>query len=485
MSAEAEKREILPIQYRQKVNLLELDQVEQIHEASLEILQKIGIKMPHRGVQDILAEAGATVNREQNRVYFSPTLVEEALKKAPANYILCARLAYNDLPLDGKQGYLTLDGCGLQVQDLTTGQLRKSTLKDLEQATLVADYMNEIAFLWPIISAQDCPVSRQPLHELAAQLTWSGKHVQAMTAVNGESARGSVEIAALVAGGSEQLRRRPIISNFQCSISPLAYDPEGLEAAMVFAAAGVPTGFLTMQIGCSTAPATVAGSLAQANAEVLAGLVFLQIYKPGAPTFYGSCATVMELSSGAVCCGGPEDFQLQAFSAQMARYYNLPANVGTFATGAKASNWHAGVENAISGMASVYSGADMMCGAGLLAGAVIFSYEQLLMDCEIYDLIRRSTAGIKVDRETLALETISAVGPEGHFMVEPHTLAHMRELWQPAVINRAPYGKWQAEGCREAEERARDKARWILDNHRPVPLDEQLAEEINQVIERY
>lgn len=485
MQTDQNKRTINKVYYKNYLDLLEPEQVSMIHEVSLTILEKVGVSMPHPKALNILAQAGAKVDQDSGRVYFPPALIEEALKKAPPAYTLCARLPENDLMLGGKHGYLTLDGSGLTVKDLKTGQLRRSTLKDLEEATLVADYLKEIAFLWPVVSAQDCPVSRQPLHELAAQFSMSGKHVQAMTAVDGPAARGSVEIAALVAGGKEILRKRPIISNFQCSISPLAYDPQGLEAAMVFAEAGIPTGFLTMQICCSTAPATIAGSMAQANAEVLAGITFLQLFCPGAPTFYGSCATVMELGSGAVTAGGPEDFQMQAFCAQMARYYNLPSNVGTFATGAKASNWHAGVENTLSGVLSMLAGADMMCGAGLTAGAVIFSFEQLLMDCEIYELTRRSIAGLEVTPETLALETISSVGPGGHFMTEPHTLKHMRSLWQPSVMNRAPYGKWQAEGCLEAEERANERARFILDNHRPVPLEEGLLREINQVIESY
>ena len=479
------KRNVRPVRYADKLDLLKAGQVETIHRASLQILEKVGIRMPHPGVLQILAEAGARVDRSNNLVYFPAGLVEAALKKAPPTYTLCARDPVNDLPVDGTCGYLSLDGSGLQVLDLESGRVRKSALKDLQQATLVADYLEQIAFLWPVVSAQDCPRNLQPLHELAAQLNYSTKHVQAMTAVNPASARGSVEIAAAVAGGSDALRRRPIISNFQCSISPLAYDPEGLEAAMIFAAAGIPTGFLTMQIGCSTAPATLAGSLAQANAEILAGITFLQLFQPGSPTFYGSCATVMELRSGTVACGGPEDFILQALSAQMARFYDLPSNVGTFSTGAKASNWHAGVENAISGTVSVFSGADMMCGAGLLAGAVIFSFEQLLLDCEIFEIIRRMAEGIVINEETLALETIARVGSNDHFMVEPHTLAHMRELWQPEVINRSPYSKWQAEGCREAPEIAREKAQWILANHRPALLEEKLQQEIGQIIAAY
>ncbi len=481
----ADNRTIKPVKFKTRVELLDQEQVKAIDQASREILEKIGVKMPLPAALDLLEEAGAKVDRQHQLVFFPPDLVGQILDRAQGSFTLCARNPFFDLPLDGDHGYLTLDGCGLQVLDLQDGRLRKSCLRDLEEAVRVADYLEQIAFLWPIVSAQDCPKSQQPLFELAALLKNSEKHVQAMTAVDPASARGSVEIAAAVAGGREALRQRPIISNFQCSISPLAYDPEGLEAAMVFADAGIPTGFLTMQIGCSTAPATLAGSLAQANAEVLAGIVFLQLYRPGTPTFYGSCATVMELRTGAVCCGGPEDFLLQAMSAQMARYYGLPSNVGTFATGAKASNWHAGAENAISGTVSAFAGADMMCGAGLLAGAVIFSFEQLLLDCEIYEMIRQTVGGIEVNAETLALDTIARVGSEDHFMVEPHTVEHMRELWQPTVINRSPYGKWQAEGCREAEENARERAKWILNNHRSSELDNRLIKEIEQIISAY
>lgn len=240
-----------------------------------------------------------------------------------------------------------------------------------------------------------------------------------------------------------------------------------------------------MQIGCSTAPATLAGNLAQGTAEILAGIVFLQAAYPGAPTFYGSCATVMELKSGGVACGGPEDFFLQAASAQMARFYRLPSNIGTFAAGAKAPNWHAGVENAVSGASSIFAGADMMCGAGLLNGARIFSFEQLLMDCEIFEIIRRTAAGIEITEETLALDTIHQVGSHNHYMAEPHTLAHLRELWQPFVIDRSPYEKWVFEGKRETLETAREKALWILKQHRPEPLEQGLEAEMEQLIDSY
>lgn len=482
---ETAKRKIAPARYHTKLNLLSPEQVERIHRASLQILEHTGMHMPHRRAQELLASRGARVDYERGMIYFPPTLVEEALAKAPATFTLCARDPDLDLVLDGKRGYLTLDGSGLQVIDLASGAVRQSTREDLEQATRVADYLEQVSFMWPVVSAQDCPQKVQPLHELAAQFKNTTKHIQAMTAVTGFAARGSVELAALVAGGREALRKRPLISNFQCSISPLSYDAESLEAALVFAEAGIPVGFMTMQIGCSTAPATLAGSLAQGNAEILAGIVFLQAAFPGAPTFYGSCATVMELKSGGVACGGPEDFFLQAASAQLARFYGLPSNIGTFATGAKASNWHAGVENAVSGAASIFAGADMMCGAGLINGARIFSFEQLLLDCEIFEIIRRTAAPVEVSDETLALEVIHQVGPNNHYMAEPHTLAHLRELWQPLVIDRSPYEKWVFEGKKEALDTAREKARLILEQHRPGPLEAGLEEEMERLLQSY
>ena len=476
---------IVSAHYCSRWNILKRKQVEAIHQASLQILEQTGIRLPHEHLQNELAARGARVDKSSNVVYWPPALVEECLASAPSSFKLCAPDPARDLFLNGEQGYLTLDGSGVQVLDFESGLVRPSTKQDLEDAARVADSLEQVAFMWPPISAQDYPRDLQPLHELDALISNTTKHIQAMTAVSPHSARGSLEIAAAVAGGMDVLKERPIISNFQCSISPLCYDAEGLEAAFIFARAGIPSGFMTMQVGSSTAPATLAGNLAIGNAEIIAGMAALQVICPGAPTFYGSCATVMELKSGGVACGGPEDFMLQAMSAQMARRYKVPSNVGTFATNAKASNWHAGVENAASGAASIFAGADMMCGAGLLNGARIFSYEQLLLDCEIFEILRRTAAGFEVTAETLALETIHRVGPGNHFMAEEHTFNHLREIWQPSVINRSAYDRWEAEGRREALQNAHDRAAEILKNHRPEILNNQTRKLIDAIIARY
>jgi trimethylamine--corrinoid protein Co-methyltransferase len=475
---------IKPVKWKTRLELLSAEEVRGIHEASLRIMERIGLVMPLSAArQDQARDLGLRVDADTQRVYFPPHIVQAALKQAPRRYTLYARNPANDLVLDGETGYLTLDGSGTDVLDMDTGAVRPSTKADLEAAVHVADALPQIAFLWPAVSARDCAPTVQPLHELEAMLTCSSKHAQAMTAVDALNARGTIEMAAEVVGGREALRQRPIISNFQCSVSPLSYDEKALEAAFIFGAAGIPIGFMNMTIGVGTAPATVAGNAVVANAEVLAGVVLFELFFPGVPTFYGSCATTMELRSGGVTAGGPEDFLLQATGCQMARFYGLPSNIGTFATGAKWYDWHAGVDNAISGAVSQFAGADMMCGAGLLHGARIFSFEQLLMDCEIYDILRAVTQGFEVNEETLALAAIEAAGPRSHFMTCPHTRAHMREVWQPSVMDRSPWDEWVRQGRPSADDRAKLKARHLLATHQPEPLP--CAGRLREIIAAY
>ncbi len=473
---------IKPVQWKTDLQVLSNDDIRQIHNASLQILEKTGVLMPldENRLND-LEDLGLQIDRQINRVRFPADLVEKAIQKAPDSYTLCARNPQNDLVLNGRQGYLGLDGTGLKVKDLDSGQIHNSTYADLADAARVADKLPQISFLWPCVSAQDRPAPTQPLYELQALAFNTEKHIQAMTAVSRLTATGSVEMAAALAGGRDALKKRPIISNFQATISPLTCDTEAMEAALIFAEAGIPTGFVTMQIGCGTAPATLAGSLALGNAEILAGLVFIQLFFPGAPVFYGSYATMMDLKSGGMTSGNPEDFLLQAGAIQLAHAYKLPITIGTFATGAHTSGWRSGVENALSGTASLLSHGDMICGAGLLEGATVFSFEQLIKDCEIFEILRHFSGGIEVSAETLALDAIHEVGPQNHFMLSEHTLSHMRAIWQPTVKGRQPHMNMGSKTS-ESDALAAEKARDILNNHHPSPppnadlLSEILAE---------
>jgi trimethylamine--corrinoid protein Co-methyltransferase len=460
---------IKPVQWKTNFQLLSIEDIAQIHEATLQILEKTGVRMPlDKQRLDDLEDLGLQIDRHTQRVRFPADIVEKAIQKAPQSYTLYARNPQNDVILNGQQGYLSLDGTGLKVKDLETGQIRNSTYADIADAARVADFLPQISYLWPCVSAQDRPAATQPLYELQALALNSEKHIQAMTAVNRLTAEGSVEMAAAMAGGRDALKKRPILSNFQATISPLTCDTEAMEAALIFAEAGIPTGFVTMQIGCGTAPATLAGNLALGNAEILAGLIFIQLFFPGAPVFYGSYATMMDLKSGGMTSGNPEDFLLQAGAIQLAHYYKLPITIGTFGTGAHTTGWRSGIENAISGMVNLLGRGDMLCGAGLLEGATVFSFEQLIKDCEIFDMLRHFSAGIDVSPETLALDAIDAVGPQNHFMLVDHTLKHMHALWQPIVKGCQPKVALGSENS-QSDSVAAEKARDILKNHHPSP----------------
>lgn len=473
---------VLPIPHSVDVRVLPEEAVERIHAGTMRVLEKVGVEVRSDTVVAALGKAGARVDAEARRVFFPESVVRDALALAPRELLLAARDPSCDLVLDGTNGYLTVDGNAAEILDLETDERRASTKEDLAQISRVADALPQVGFLWQAVAARDTPIETQPLHELHAQFANTSKHIQLMTSVNADQARGAVEIARIVAGGERDLRERPVLSAFQCSLSPLTYDGGPLDAAAVYAAAGVPCGFVAMPIACATAPATPGGALVTSNAEILAGIVALQLLAPGARTFYGACGTVMDLRSGAAACGGPEDLFFQAASAQLARHYGLPSSIGTFATGAKSADWQAGVENGLSVTASWLGGADLLCGAGLLYGARVFSIVELLLDTELFDLLRVIAGGFAVTDEDLALEVIEAVGPGGHFLAQAHTRKNMRRKWQSRFFGRETWEEWEAGGRPDPRARAKERARQILEEHVPMPLPAGVLDDIEGVI---
>jgi trimethylamine---corrinoid protein Co-methyltransferase len=408
-------------------------------------------------------------------------LIEEAIKLCPPEYTLAARDEKQDLPLDGNHVYLGTDGCGVQIIDLHSGELRTSRLQDVADIAKIADATEEIAFHWVPVSAQDKPAESRGLHELKAVWESSTKHVQTESVYNETEAYAAVEMAKLVAGDAESLRRRPPLSIMQCTASPLGHDGGSLDAALIVAGVGIPVGFMTMASCLTTGPATLAGNLAVGNAEVISAAALIQLAHPGAPFFYAAAQTSSDLRTGAYTGGGPEDFLFGAATNVLADFYNIPLSTGSFATGAKEPNWQAGIDNSLSTFMASIVMSDMLLGVGLLHGSRIWSYAQMLMDCEIFDIVYSMMKGIPVNKETLALDTIHAVGPHGHFLAQKHTRNHMRELWVPKYMDRRPYEVWLEKGD-NAPDWALEKARQIQDTHQPEPLNPDISHEFARII---
>jgi trimethylamine--corrinoid protein Co-methyltransferase len=478
----ADSHSIYSIAVDRPYDLLDAAALDTVHDRTLEVLDTVGVTVRSDRILGALADVGATVDRASGRVRFDPALVDAAISRAPRSYVLAARGPGQDLETGARRGYLALDGCAAEIVDLETGNRRPSTVSDVAEITRLADALPEIGFVWQPVAARDVPASVAPLHELSAQFANTTKHIQLMTAVTPATAASAVEMARIVAGGADALRARPLVSSFQCSVSPLHYPGDALEAALVFAAAGIPAGFVAMPISAATAPATAAGTIVQANAEILAGIAILELLAPGAPTFYGICPTVMDLRSGAAACGGPEDVVFQLVGAQLARRYRLPSSIGTFATGAKTPDWQAGAEGALSVVASWLGGADMLCGAGLVHAARVHSSVEMLLDVELFGLVRHLAGGVSIGDDEFAIGTIADVGPGGTYLSERHTVDHMRNLWMPRFIDRQSWESWDAGGRPGPADRARDRVRRILATHQPEPLDAGIAAELDRVI---
>jgi trimethylamine--corrinoid protein Co-methyltransferase len=408
-------------------------------------------------------------------------LIEKALKTCPPVYSLAARDPQQDLSLDGNHVFVGTDGCGVEVIDINTGERRVSRLQDVRDISRIADATEHVGFHWVPVSAQDMPPETRGLHEIKAIWENSTKHVQTESVYNEREARAAIEMAALIAGGNEQLRRRPVLSLMQCSAPPLGHDGGSIDAALVAAEYGLPTGFMTMAANLTTGPATLAGNLAVGNAEVISGTALLQLAFPGAPVFYAAAQTAADLRTGGYTGGGPEDFLYGAATNVLSDFYNIPLSMGSFATGAKEPNWQAGIENSLSTFMASIVMSDMLLGVGFLHGSRIWSFAEMMMDCEIFSIIRKTMQGIVVDDETLALDTIAAVGPGGNFLSQKHTLKHMRNLFLPQFMDRRPFNEWEAKKD-DARDWALAKARSTLGTHQPDPLDEKISAEMGKII---
>lgn len=464
-----------------RMAVLSDEQVRKIHEATLWIIENVGVRFPSKRALEIWAASGAEVDADRMIVKASGQLIETALRRCPPTYPLAARAPEQDLTLDGNHVYLGTDGCGVEVLDIRTGKRRISALQDVRDIARIADGLEEVAFHWVPVSAQDAAVETRGLQEIRAIWENSTKHVQTESIYSHAEAQAAIEMASMIAGGRQALRERPVLSLMQCTASPLGHDGGSVDAALLAAEAGIPTGFMTMAACLTTGPATMAGNLAVGNAEVISGTALLQLAFPGAPVFYAAAQTASDLRTGAYTGGGPEDFLFGGATNALADFYGIPLSMGSFATGAKEPNWQAGLEGALSTFMASVAMSDMLLGVGFLHGSRIWSYSEMIMDCEIFSIIHKMMQGIAVNAETLALDTIAAVGPAGNFLTQKHTRLHMRDLFLGELMDRRPYAEREAKKD-DARDWALEKARKILAEHEPELLDPRLSREFEKLI---
>jgi trimethylamine--corrinoid protein Co-methyltransferase len=469
--------DIIPFVSPVKAEVLTSAEIAIVKEKTLGLLNDVGVHFPSSKAQDIFAEHGAWIDKDNEIVRLPPELVKKAMSTAPRSFTLGGREERFDLLLDGRNSYLSTDGTGVHVIDMETRQVRESRKGDIAQMARVCDALPLVSFFWPMVSSQEYGHTA-PLHNCHAALTNTLKHVRGGTTVHPRLAPYVVEMASVVAGSAgERIKRPPICANI-CTISPLSQDKHGIESALIYAEAGIPISFMAMPTMGSTAPATPMAALIMGDAEVISAMVLIQLAFPGASVFHAVFTSLMDPRTGGYISEIPSPSYIMA--KQLAHAWNVPCLGGARVSGdAPELGWQSGYEVGLgSGMIAMAGGE--ICGLmGLVGSATTLYPEEVILDHDsiwhVYEMVNNK----RFDEIDQALDVIREVGPCSHFLAQKHTRKHIRHFRLPSILrHRGPDGKQ-----RDPREIALEEFRHIEATHHPQPLPDDVLAELDRIME--
>jgi trimethylamine--corrinoid protein Co-methyltransferase len=467
------------------VEVLSIEQIESIHEASMTILEDMGLDFLDEEALDIWASAGARVDRKQQHVWFDRGLILEAVAQAPAEFNLHARNPERTLLIGGNNINFATVGAAPFYSDMDNGR-RPGTLADYRRMVKLAQQCGPIHIVEGLlVEPQDVPVRFRHLDKWLSQLTLSDKtHT---TAAHGrEVATDYVEMAAIVFGDKETLQRQPVFASNVNVNSPLRFDERMLGALIVYANHGQPTIITPFILAGAMSPITMAAAIAQQNAEALAGIALTQLVNPGSPVVYGGFTTNIDMQSGSPAFGTPEGALALFSGAQLARYYGLPYRGSGGLNNSKTPDAQAAYETQMSLWPAVMAHANVILhSAGWLEAGLVCSMEKFILDVEGLAMMHHFLAGLDISDEAFALESIAEVGPGGHHFGTSHTLARYRDaFYLPIVSDRQNYETWQENGALDAAQRANMLAKQLLGQYERPKLDEAVEEALKEYVER-
>ena len=459
--------------------------VDSIHGASLEILEQIGLQVKSKAIIEVFKKGGADIDEKKSRVRIPERLVKDSLSKAPRKVILGGRTEANDLILEDGRAHFGLGGTPTPYTlDVDSGDFRVSTSDDVVKATVLGDALRNISFVMSLGGASDMPHEVAWLHEVSLMLRNTEKPI-VYAAAGSEGAKYLLAMAAAVAGGFDNLARRPLVTLFSEPITPLVM-PSINEAVIEFAKARVPVAYAPGPMPGASTPITLAGEHAVCNAECLAGVVLVQLTSPGAPVLYGIHTSVLDMRTGSVCYGAPEWGLGWLIVGQLAEYYGLPTFGSGGATDSKCPDAQAGAEAFMNAFLNAVAGINLIHNCGTIAHGSSGSLEMGVICDEIISYIQRLLMEIEVSDEALAIDLIRRIGPAGSFMAEKHTRTHLDrgEILHPKLFNRQAIPDWKAKGQLSTREEARLKVNEILQEHKPPPLPSEVIQQIDQILKQ-
>ena len=454
------------------------EQCRILHCASLEIMERTGVLMYYQPAIDLLKKAGCVV--EENRVRFQPYLVEWALRTAPSRIMMYDRFGNPVMPLgDRISTYGTGSDC-LNILDHRTGERRKAVLQDVVDGIRVSDAMPNVDFIMSMLLPSDVPVAAD-VRQMEVMLTYSAKPICFVT-YGWEGTPEVIEMAEVAVGGADNLRINPSVICYLNPTSAFVHNEEALRKLMYCAEKRLPCIYLPDVIRGMTGPMTREGAMACSNVGVLVGLVVAQLVSEGAPTILSTArpslvdmkTMIMPYGTGSGGVGGID----------VNHYYNLPAFATGGATDSKLLDEQAIFEVTLTLYGAMLSGGNMIHDMGYMESGLMGSLELTVIEDEIVSWIKASTKGLEINEETLALDVIHEHALSADFLGAKHTVRHVREGWQPRLVDRHNYEQWMASGGTSMRERARAKIEEILAEEPRHVLPADVEKRIRAIAQR-
>ena len=467
------------------VEVLSADQVEAIHVASMRILEEQGIEFLDAEALAIARSAGAEVAAGDQRVRFDRGLIQDCIAKVPSEVTLHARNPERSLTFGGNHVNFGTVASAPNVSDLDNGR-RPGSFEDYCNLLKLAQSLNIVQFIagYPVEPA-DLPAATRHLDAHYAAITLTDR-IWHPYSLGRERIADAIEMICIARGiEKEQLEREPSLFSVVNSNSPLRLDIPMLQGLMEMARHGQPVVLTPFTLSGAMSPATIAGALAQQNAEALAGIAFIQMVAPGAPAIYGGFHSNVDMKTGAPAFGTPEYTRAAMAGGQLARRYNMPYRSSNTCA-ANAVDAQAAYESQMSLWGAVMGHANMiMHGAGWMEGGLVASFEKTIVDAEMLQMMGEFLQPIEVTEDTLALDAIAEVGPGGHFFGAAHTLARYENaFYAPMLSDWRNFETWREAGAKDAAQRANGIWKQLVADFQPPSLDPAVDEALRDFVAR-
>ncbi|MGD9147192.1 MAG: trimethylamine methyltransferase family protein [Anaerolineae bacterium] len=462
--------------------LLTEEQITEVHGASLEVLETVGVRLLHDGAIEMLKDAGCRV-RDGNIVLMPHWLVEECIHSAPSRVTIYSQEGKEAMRLEGRNIHFGLGTDLIITQDLQTGETRPTRLQDVINAARVADYCQEIDFIASYGLPNEVPTNAMYVECARVMMENSTKPIF-FTAGGEEDLAVIVEMAAAVAGGEEALRERPFLIHYSEPTSPLVHSFNAVRKLFFCAENGIPINYTPGSLMGASTPVTLAGGIVQATAEALSGVVLHQVKVRGAPIISGFVASPIDMKKGTVCYGAPDYRLTNSAFADIFHYYGLPI-WSTVGSDAQCLDAQASMEHAFGTLMAALDGANLIHDVGYLGQGLLNNVAAIVMCNEIISYVKRIVRGFDLTREKMAVDVIRQVGPGGHYLTQQHTKTHfLEEFWQPLHVNRDSPDPWAKKGGLTYEQVVTRKAIEILNTYEPNPLPEEVHQQLQEIAAR-